>query len=346
MSPLFSIIVPVHNTEPYLRECLDSVLSQTFTDWEALCVDDGSTDGSGAILDECTRRDSRIRAIHQDNAGVSAARNAALDIAKGEWICFLDSDDKVECHWLEDIAAGAQKHPEVDWIRTSYRDWIEGKEPQPWPEDFPLRQEPGVHENVREVVWNQMACAGFIVLGVYRRIVVDDLRFDTSIAYGEDACFSADYMHRSKRLLTIPNDSYRYRLRADSATHVTKTVADMAAALGNIMRKWETIPGETGAFTPSIVRHLGRCRRDMSRNDNRMWVEFLRRAWRKRFFALRRIPKMRTRLRWMLYLLSANPVFLFNPAGLRWLFPYRWNERCEQRATCLQRHVKRAMRTW
>ena len=79
----FSIIIPVYNVAQYLRECLDSVLAQTFTDWEAICVDDGSTDGSGAILDEYAAKDWRFRVIHQDNAGVGFARNVALNVARG-----------------------------------------------------------------------------------------------------------------------------------------------------------------------------------------------------------------------------------------------------------------------
>ena len=76
-----------------MRECLDSVLAQTFTDWEAICVDDGATDGSGAILDEYFAKDNRFRVMHQQNSGVGVARNNGLDIAKGNWILFLDADD-------------------------------------------------------------------------------------------------------------------------------------------------------------------------------------------------------------------------------------------------------------
>lgn len=93
MNPRFSIIIPVYNVAPYLRECLDSVLAQTFTDWEAICVDDGSTDGSGAILDEYATRDARFRVIHQKNAGVSVARNKGMSLARGEWLWFVDGDD-------------------------------------------------------------------------------------------------------------------------------------------------------------------------------------------------------------------------------------------------------------
>lgn len=113
-TPFVSIVVPVYNVAPYLRECLDSVLAQTFTDWECLCVNDGSTDGSGAILDEYAQKDSRFRVFHQANAGVSAARNLGLDNAKGEWVLFLDSDDLFANTCLDSIS----KHltDEIDWL--------------------------------------------------------------------------------------------------------------------------------------------------------------------------------------------------------------------------------------
>ena len=86
--------MPVYNAESWLRECLDSILAQTFTDWECICVDDGSTDGSPAILDEYAAKDSRFRVIRQRNEGPGPARNHALDLAKGRFVCFMDPDDK------------------------------------------------------------------------------------------------------------------------------------------------------------------------------------------------------------------------------------------------------------
>lgn len=103
MKPFFSIIVPVYNVAPYLRECLDSVLAQTFADWECLCVDDGSTDDSGAILDEYALRDPRFRIFHQANAGVSSARNLALDNVCGRYFGFLDPDDILDCKYIEHL---------------------------------------------------------------------------------------------------------------------------------------------------------------------------------------------------------------------------------------------------
>ena len=112
----FSIIIPVYNVAPYLRECLDSVLAQTFTDWEAVCVDDGSTDGSGAILDEYAAQDSRFRVIHQENAGVAKARQVGLDAARGEYIGWVDSDDVIEPeHYASLICAADDGGYDLMW---------------------------------------------------------------------------------------------------------------------------------------------------------------------------------------------------------------------------------------
>ena len=102
-----SIIVPVYNTEKYLKRCVDSILSQNYADFELWLVDDGSTDGSGALCDSYQQKDSRVRVFHQKNAGVSAARNYGVDQAQGEWVCFVDSDDEVLPDYLSDMIKAA-----------------------------------------------------------------------------------------------------------------------------------------------------------------------------------------------------------------------------------------------
>ena len=99
--PEVSVIIPVYNTEQFLGDCLDSVLAQTFTDFEAIVIDDGSTDNSRDIIEAFAKKDSRIVCIHQENRGLSEARNAGLDIAKGNWITFIDSDDAIAPTFLE-----------------------------------------------------------------------------------------------------------------------------------------------------------------------------------------------------------------------------------------------------
>ena len=93
----FSVIIPIYKVEQYLRQCVDSVLAQTYTDVEIILVDDGSPDSCPAICDEYAKKDSRIKVIHKPNGGLSDARNAGLDMAQGEYVLFLDSDD-----WWDD----------------------------------------------------------------------------------------------------------------------------------------------------------------------------------------------------------------------------------------------------
>ena len=93
MNCTISIIVPVYNAEKYLHRCVDSILAQTFTDFELLLINDGSKDNSGKICDEYAAKDPRVRVFHKENGGVSSARNMGLDNAKGEWVTFVDSDD-------------------------------------------------------------------------------------------------------------------------------------------------------------------------------------------------------------------------------------------------------------
>ena len=106
--PLISVIVPVYKVEPYLHRCVDSILSQTFTDFELILIDDGSPDNCGTICDEYAARDSRIRVVHQENKGLPAARNAGLNVACGEYIASCDSDDYWEPNLLETVYQTAE----------------------------------------------------------------------------------------------------------------------------------------------------------------------------------------------------------------------------------------------
>ena len=104
-----SVIVPVYMVESYLHRCVDSILSQTFVDFELILVDDGSPDNCGAICDEYAAKDSRIRVIHQKNGGLSAARNAGLDVAREEYYAFVDGDDWIDPDMYENMYRAIQK---------------------------------------------------------------------------------------------------------------------------------------------------------------------------------------------------------------------------------------------
>lgn len=116
-----SVIVPVYNVENVLHYCIDSILTQTFTDFELILVDDGSTDNSGKICDKYVEQDIRVKVIHKQNGGVSSARNAGIEVAQGEYICFVDSDDYLESNCLEVLIETKISHADSDNIWCGFQ---------------------------------------------------------------------------------------------------------------------------------------------------------------------------------------------------------------------------------
>ena len=116
---MISIITPVFQSERYLEKLINSILNQTYCDWELLLIDDGSTDGSAEICDRYAHKDNRIRVFHKANGGVASARNQAMDMATGEYLAFADSDDWVEPCWLERLYKTA-KDQEADIVVSDY----------------------------------------------------------------------------------------------------------------------------------------------------------------------------------------------------------------------------------
>lgn len=215
MTPFFSIVIPVYNVAACLRECLDSVLAQTFGDWETLCVDDGSTDGSGAILDEYAARDSRFRIVHQPNAGVGAARNAALEMAVGEWLTFLDGDDRLREDALEMLAfyARSPNRPDGILVQPYIPAWDGGTVPAKTIADHVLVE----NATKEDLFLGPHAANGFPFSRVYRRSKFGHLRFRTDLAMREDVCFWFDALCVDARWMIVNAEYYLYRQRADSA---------------------------------------------------------------------------------------------------------------------------------
>ena len=116
MGEKISVIIPVYKVEPYLRQCLDSVVGQTYNNLEIIIIDDGSPDNCGVICDEYAAKDDRIIVIHKENGGLSAARNDGLELATGEWVAFVDSDDWCELDYYEQLLrAKGDRMPDIFW---------------------------------------------------------------------------------------------------------------------------------------------------------------------------------------------------------------------------------------
>ena len=122
-----SIIIPVYKVEPYLRECLDSVTASPLDCWEAILVDDGSSDGCPQLCDAYAAKDRRFRVIHQEHAGVAAARNAGLDAAQGEWCWFVDADDVVDMRYVEDMMKWLRSHDGADMAMFDLQTFRDGE---------------------------------------------------------------------------------------------------------------------------------------------------------------------------------------------------------------------------
>lgn len=133
-----SIIIPVYRTQDTLERCLESILQQSFTDYEMILVDDGSDDGSPQLCDEYARKDARIRVIHKENGGLSDARNAGIREARGEYITFVDSDDTMVDNTLENLIQEIQQHPmSTFWSTVFQRDTATGRDSQNSPSRLP-----------------------------------------------------------------------------------------------------------------------------------------------------------------------------------------------------------------
>lgn len=192
-----SVVMPVYNAERFVRFALDSVMQQTYSDWECVCVDDGSADGSGAILDEYAAKDVRFRVVHQANGGEGAARNAGMDLATGEIVAFLDSDDVWHPEVLRLIAA-TREATGADVIRYGWKP-VSAHEGgfEPLPADACGR--------IVDLKSRNESTIRFCTLGAataVSRAVCGDIRF-SSLTQGADLVFVLDCLLRSGKAAII-----------------------------------------------------------------------------------------------------------------------------------------------
>lgn len=208
--PRLSIIVPVYKVELYIHKCVESILNQTYTDFELILVDDGSPDSCGKICDEYAKKDSRIRVIHKENGGQSSARNRGLDIATGDLIGFVDSDDDIESDMYQQM---------VDFLDAENLDivccdtyLVRGERKKVrllYPENKVFIDSDGVCENLKghidNAVWNK----------VYKREIFRDLRFTEGIVF-EDVRLIYQLFNKASRVGYISKPLYYYYKRKNS----------------------------------------------------------------------------------------------------------------------------------
>ena len=223
---MVSVIVPVYQVEAYLPRCVDSILAQTYTDYELILVNDGTKDGCPAIMEAYAQKDARIRLVHKENGGLSSARNAGLDLAKGRFIAFVDSDDYIEPTLLEDTVRAALETG-ADQVLFNYR----------------IVNEQGVQgayldfeDEVIDV--DQLGLAKYFYRywmpykhgqeawsKLYRRSVIEDnhLRFaPNNEIFAEDTLFSAMYLMHTHKIAALAAPYVHYVQRGDSLMGMRK----------------------------------------------------------------------------------------------------------------------------
>lgn len=209
---MISIIVPVYNTEKYLDRCIQSIRAQTYTDFELLLINDGSTDSSGVICDKYAKQDSRIRVFHKENGGVSSARNLGLDNVKGEWVTFCDSDDWIECNYLSSLILKCDN----DWVLSSY-----------------------IYDRPNKKQYEQLADETFCINGnnltallmtgaymtpyakLYKSKVLEKnrIRFNTHLRSREDTLFVWQYLLCVDKVTTLNDATYHYCITDNGLSH-------------------------------------------------------------------------------------------------------------------------------
>lgn len=301
-SPIISIIVPVYQAEKYLCRCIDSILAQTFTDWECILVDDGSTDKSGRICDEYATRDSRFRVFHKPNGGVSSARNLALDNARGEWVTFIDADDFISNNYFNAIEKSS-----VDIVFTESKKF------------FPITNEHTIIFSM-PLCTIMDTCKYKNVLSEYipnlafrtpwgkfiKRSLIGDVRFELGQKLGEDTIFAYKIYKDAASIQFCDHSTYYWR--AADSPHSVKYKLDVATGMLYLSRiyeayqKLEILNPQTECFFLSYFFAL-LDREDLSKNSQKWYSSLIikemehyalpRWSTRKKFeYLLWRVPRI------------------------------------------------------
>lgn len=227
-----SVVVPVYNTMPYLQQCLESLQAQTYPNIEFVLVDDGSGDGSGELCDSFAEKDARFRVIHQKNAGVSAARNAGLEIITGDWVGFADGDDWLEPDMYTQLAALLYEK-NADVALCGYYEYR--PEPHGVSVRSPARQGIG---NSRDSLYWVMTRKGYFTAiwnKLFKREILHigeaDGAFDSHLGVGEDEVWLLRTLTRCRLAAYDPTPYYHWRSRPDSASRLNRFTAQHMSIL-------------------------------------------------------------------------------------------------------------------
>ena len=233
-----SVIIPVYNVEKYIDKCMESVLNQTYSNLEIILVDDGSPDNSGKMCDEYAVKDNRVKVIHKENGGLSSARNMALDIATGEYVAFIDSDDFVETTMIEKVVSKIEE-TNADVCMFSHFTY-NGERSIPFV--LPLKQDVYNEEEIKNTILPMLIgqketesdfLHGFVWRHFFRRSSIGEQRFKSEREYyAEDIVFDLEFYIRAKKMCVVNESLIHYRyVESSLSNRYRKNLFDKFALL-------------------------------------------------------------------------------------------------------------------
>ena len=311
-----SVIIPVYNTKPYLSRCIDSVLKQTYEDWELLLVDDGSTDGSGQICDEYAQSDSRIKAFHNRNQGPAASRNYGIREAAGNFVMFVDSDDWLDEEMLRTMY-GHMQETGAGIVCCIFKD-IDGHGKISHPQLF---HEECIDCHTAEECMYQMHhtrhLTGSPCTKLFRRELFEGIDFCSNVTIGEDYAMIVQLAEKAGRVRILPLELYFRYVRKGSISHGGYTNRHKQAfdhymrIRKELMRKYPALTSDIPAFHTEyeMAGITAMCRND--RYDKEV-LNKLRRDLRKNMRNTLRHPVVPLYMKGSAVLIAyAQPVFIF-----------------------------------
>ncbi len=240
--PRVSVIVPAYNTEKYIETAIDDLRNQTYPNLEIIVVDDGSTDHTLDICEAKAKVDRRIRIISKENGGVASARNAGLQAATGEWIGFMDADDRIDPEMYELMINSVERYPcdcAACRFVTEYSEKISLKFPHVT--GFETKFIEGNKACLMSISSNNSAMGVFVWNKIFKKTIIKDLKFDMRMSVLEDAFFVYQALAKAKRIQVMDVPCYHYRYSFDGLTRNSKTTEYLRGieGLGRLVHYFE-----------------------------------------------------------------------------------------------------------
>ena len=231
----YSIIIPVFNSEKTLYRCIDSILKQTYTNWELLLIDDGSSDSSFTICSNYSQRDIRIKVLHQENSGPSVARNLGLNHASGEWICFVDSDDFISRNYLEELENIIGNYQNLEIIFFGFNNLESDKNITKMiiPKD-------NCYKGIKLAAYLSLqGVFGFTWIKVFKKDKIGKIRFRKDLDLFEDEVFTCEVIEECREIYVLKKALYNYVCVEDSL--MRRTNNDFCRKCEEVYLAWKKL---------------------------------------------------------------------------------------------------------